>query len=350
VATVVGTTPAGGSGVMVDLEQAAMRFGHQWAVRDVTLRVPAGSIVGLFGPSGCGKTTTIRLMIGILNPTAGEIRVFGVAPRRFQRWHRQAIGYMPQHFVLYPNLSVEENLNFVASLYGLFWLTRGRRLRDVLDRVDLWDHRHKLVRDVSGGMQRRLALACTMVHSPELIVLDEPTAGIDPILRARFWKWFRDLAEREGRTLFVTSQYVAEAENCDVAAVMKDGELIDLAPPLELRRRAMGGDPVDVVAREGPEAVVAALSRHARIDPSAAAGPDHAVVLNAPPRIVYDQHGGPPRVRVLVRDAGPAIPDLADLLARQQVDVESISEYRPPFDDIFAELIRRRPARVTGDG
>ncbi len=343
---------AGTGETMVALDGASRRFGHQLAVDNLTLHVPAGSIVGLFGPSGCGKTTTIRMIIGVLEPSSGRVEVFGVPPRRFKRWHRQNIGYMPQHFVLYPNLSVYENLSFVASLYGLWWFTRGKRLREMLDRVNLWEHRHKLVRDVSGGMQRRLELACTMVHDPGLIVLDEPTAGIDPILRSRFWEWFRDLAERERRTLFVTSQYVSEAENCDMAAVMKDGRLVDYAPPLELRRRAMGGDVIDIVAREGVEAVVATLLRTARVDPNATQTQGE-VLLNAAPRIVVDPTTHEPKVRVTVHDAGAAIPELAALLNRQGLNVDSISEYRPPFDDIFAELIRQHtPAderAETGD-
>jgi ABC-2 type transport system ATP-binding protein len=335
--------------VTVALEHAGRRFGHQWAVKDVTLHVPAASIVGLFGPSGCGKTTTIRMIVGQLDPSSGQVAVFGVPPRRFRRWHRQNIGYMPQHFVLYPNLSVWENLSFVASIYGLWWFGRGRRMHEMLKRVDLDRDRDKLVRDVSGGMQRRLELACSMVHNPGLIVMDEPTAGVDPILRERFWEWFRDLADREGRTLFVTSQYVTEAENCDMAAVMKEGELVDFAPPLELRRRAMGGDVIDVVGEQGADPVLEVLGRLPVKPQTCPPNDEHCIVLNARPNPAAEEGGhNPNAVRVRVDDAGTAIPKLAGLFERQGVAVESISEYRPPFDDIFAELIRLRGGEMDG--
>ena len=198
-------------------------FGDQEVVKGLSFEVERGTIFGIVGPSGGGKTTTVRMLLGVLRPTSGTLTVLGREPARFRRRDRERLGYMPQLFVLFPELSVHENLDFAASVYGMSWFGRGKRLRRVLDLVELWDARKKPAAQLSGGMQRRLQLACTLVHNPEVIFLDEPTAGIDPVLRARFWEHFRELRDA-GRTLIVTTQYVTEAEYCDRVLVLKDGQ------------------------------------------------------------------------------------------------------------------------------
>ena len=152
---------------------------------------------------------------------------------------------MPQSFTLYPDLTVRENVDFVASLFGMLWRSRRRRTREVLELVDLWDVRGRRAGRLSGGMQRRLELACALVHDPALLFLDEPTAGIDPLLRGRVWDELHRLRD-EGRTLLVTTQYVNEAESCDQVALIAEGRLIALATPDELRRLAVGGDVIEI--------------------------------------------------------------------------------------------------------
>jgi ABC-2 type transport system ATP-binding protein len=211
-------------------------FDGEPVVRDVDLAVRRGTIVGLIGPSGCGKTTTVRLLSGLLAPTSGEAEVDGTRSVDLSHRQRGGIGYMPQTPALFPDLSLRENLNFHASMYGLR-LRRRRRLRQLLDWVELTPDQDKRVRQASGGMQRRLALAAAFVHDPAIVFLDEPTAGIDPILRARFWTEFRALRDA-GRTLIVTTQYVGEAANCDVVGVLSDGELVFVGTPDDLLHRA----------------------------------------------------------------------------------------------------------------
>ena len=184
------------------------------------------------------------------------MRVLGEEPRRFRRQTRERIGYMPQSFTLYPDLTVRENVDFVASLFGMLWRSRRRRTREVLELVDLWDVRGRRAGRLSGGMQRRLELAGALVHDPALLFLDEPTAGIDPLLRGRVWDELHRLRD-EGRTLLVTTQYVNEAESCDQVALIAGGRLIALATPAELRRLAAGGDVIEIetaarVRRHGP--------------------------------------------------------------------------------------------------
>jgi ABC-2 type transport system ATP-binding protein len=255
--SVPGTTPAvpGNGAAIIRAEGLTKEFGGQAVVQDVTFEVPRGAIFGYLGPSGSGKTTTLRMLTGIYQPTSGEVTVLGHHPSHFSQSTREKIGYMPQLFVLYPELTVWENLNFAGSIYGM-GLRRGKRLKELLDFVELSDARNKLARQISGGMQRRLSLAATLVHDPELIFLDEPTAGIDPVLRRKFWDHFKQL-QHEGRTLFITTQY-GGAAFCHRDPAGQVSELPDL-------RRRYGGHPFGA-------SDIWAASAHARTAPTLCIG------------------------------------------------------------------------------
>ena len=299
------------------------QFGDEIAVNDLSFEVQPGTIFGLIGPSGSGKTTAVRLMTGILEPSAGEVIVLGRHPRDFNSALRRRIGYMPQHFVLYPELSVWENLDFLASCYGVGLRGRGARLRSMLDFVELSDARHTPAGQISGGMQRRLELACTLVHDPELIVVDEPTAGVDPVLRQKFWQHFRELRDR-GRTFFVTTQYVTESEYCDVVAAMKGGRLVAMGSPDLVRQVAMGGDILKVVA-EG-------MAR------------DQLAAIEAVEGVQAVQRVSPDEVSVTVEDAGAATPQIIAALQGAGATVVNVSEYRPNFDEVFVRLMENQAA------
>jgi ABC-2 type transport system ATP-binding protein len=300
------------------------KFGSKAAVRDLTLNVPRGKIFGFIGPSGSGKTTTIRMLTGYYKPTEGEVYVLDTEPVKFTKAIRENIGYMPQLFVMYENLSVWENLNFAASIYGMSFV-RKQRLNEVLDFVELENHKRKLVRQLSGGMQRRLSLASTLLHKPELIFLDEPTAGVDPVLRRKFWDHFHELRD-QGRTLFITTQYVSEAAYCDLVAVMGDGYLIVVDTPGGLRYRAYGGDVVNLRTQR--------LLDQKRED-----------LLRQQPfvtgRII---HAGDGVLRIVVDEASTAIPQLLDWCREQDVPVQSVEEFMPPFDDVFVKLVKDEQA------
>jgi ABC-2 type transport system ATP-binding protein len=227
---------------------------------------------------------------------------------------------MPQLFVLYPHLSVWENLNFAASIYGMKFFRR-KELERILEFVELLEHKDKLARDISGGMQRRLALAATLVHEPELIFLDEPTAGIDPVLRSKFWDHFRDLRD-QGRTLFITTQYVGEAAYCDLVGVMGQGRLLMVDTPGGLRHRAFGGDAVDLRLKDPYDYRFEYEIRNL-------------------PFVKRVRRTSDRSVRLIVEDAGTAMPELIDWSRDQNVTVESIEEFMPPFDDVFVELVQR---------
>ena len=177
--------------------------------------------------------------------SSGTIRVLGEDPRRFRRRTREQIGYMPQQFTLYDDLTAGENIDFVAGLFGMLWFRRRRRVAEVLKLTELWDARGRRAADLSGGMQRRLELACALVHEPALFFLDEPTAGIDPLLRGKIWEELHRLKD-EGRTLLVTTQYINETEECDRVAFIAHGRLIALETPAALSRLAVGGDVIEV--------------------------------------------------------------------------------------------------------
>ena len=294
-------------------------FGDGAGIHDLDLVVPRGSILGLVGPSGAGKTTTIRLLTGALEPSSGEVRVLGQDPRRFRRAVRERIGYMPQLFTLYPELTAEENVDFVASLFGLLWRRRRRRVAEVLRLVELYDARRRRAARLSGGMQRRLELACALVHEPELLFLDEPTAGIDPLLRRTIWEELHRLKEQRDRTLLVTTQYVTEAEECDRVALVADGRLIAFDTPEALRRDALGGDLLEVETT-------------APFDPATLL--DRSGVRRVEPR-------GLRSFWIAVDDGAAMLPVIDDLVREVGGDVTGAREIRPSFDEVFAALVQR---------
>jgi ABC-2 type transport system ATP-binding protein len=317
------TAVADAADAVVVIDGVTKRFGDATAVDAMDLVVTPGSIVGVIGPSGSGKTTTIRLLTGALAPTSGTVRVLGEDPRRFHRSTRERIGYMPQQFTLYPDLTARENVDFVASLFGMLLFRRRSRTRAALTFVDLWDVRGRRASQLSGGMQRRLELACALVHDPALLFLDEPTAGIDPMLRGRIWDELHRLRDA-GRTMLVTTQYVNEAESCDVVALISDGRLIALATPDELRRSAVGGDVVEI---------------------ETASAYDGAGLADLP--FVRDVRWvGPRKWRLVVDDAGAAVPEILEALSTREVEVASAREERPTFDEVFTALVERE--RGTG--
>jgi ABC-2 type transport system ATP-binding protein len=236
-----GGRPMTGSSAAVELTAASLTRGRVTLVHELSFRIEPATICGLLAPSGGGKTTTLRLITGVYLPTTGMVRVFGRSPDRFTLADRGRIGYMPQQFVLYPGLSVRRNLEFVAGIYGLAGAARTARIDELLATVDLTAARDRQAGRLSGGMQRRLQLAATMLHQPDLLIIDEPTAGIDPILRARFWEYFRHLRDA-GRTLLITTQYVTEAEHCDQVVMLRAGRIVAAGSPEAIRARAFGAE------------------------------------------------------------------------------------------------------------
>lgn len=317
---------------VITADRLTKRFGEQYAVNGVTFSIPPGLIFGYVGPSGSGKTTIIKMLLGLLHPTSGQVRVLGSLPSSFDKETRALIGYMPQYFALYPGLTVRQNLHFAGRIYGL-GRSRREQMRRLLDFVELSEHAHKLAGNISGGMQRRLSLAATLMHDPRLVFLDEPTAGVDPVLRRKFWDEFR-LLQQHGRSLFITTQYVSEVENCDLVGIMQDGQLIALDSPDNLRRQAYGGETLTMEASEAIPLEV--LERMATL-PFIKKWPLERLT--------------PATVRLVVDDAKTAIPELLGWTQSWGINTLAIEPSTPVFEDVFVELIRKSGIRPeAGDG
>lgn len=314
---------------IIETRDATLHFGKTMGLDHLTLRVPPGTIFGLIGPSGAGKTTTVRVLTGLYKPDEGDVRVLGEEPSKMRSRTRETIGYLPQHFVLYPQLSVWENLNFVASLYGMSLFGRGKKLDPLLDFVELTADKRKLGAQLSGGMQKRLAVAAALVNDPVLIFADEPTAGIDPVLRAKFWDKFRALRE-QGRTLFVTTQYVGEAAYCDYVGVIREGRLIEMDTPENLQRKAMGGQIIRLVVDLPHE-----REAMRRLDA-------HPAVLQ-----VQRAYQHPGQLFVYTDDASATLPIIVNHLNSDSgIEVQTIDKYEPPFDDVFVRLMKQDEQNV----
>ncbi len=302
-------------------------FEDRVVVDDVSFDVPAGTILGVVGPSGSGKTTTVRMLTGTLGRTSGEISVLGEDPMHFSRRTRGRIAYMPQLFSLYEDLSAQENVGFVAALHGIGPFKRRKLIRRALEVVDLQEARHRLARDLSGGMQRRLELACALVHSPDVLFIDEPTAGIDPLLRQSIWDELQQL-KGEGRTLLVTTQYVAEAEYCDRVALIVDGELVAIDEPEALRQMVFGGDVLQV-------------------DTERAVDPELLTPIGG---VTNVRQTAPRQLMVTVDEAASLTTVIIDTLRQSGVEVATIEEHQPTFDEVFTSLVeQRRAMRGTTD-
>jgi ABC-2 type transport system ATP-binding protein len=308
---------AGAGQIDVQLAGAGRRFGGVVALSQVDMQVRAGTILGIVGPSGAGKTTCLRLITGALKPSAGRVRVLNEDPTRHSRGVRGRIGYMPQQLALLPELTASENVNLAASVAGLTWPIRGGRVANALKLVDLYQVRNRQARHLSGGMQRRVELASALVHDPYLLILDEPTAGIDPILRERIWTELHRLRDA-ARTIIVTTQYVAEAEYCDVVALIAGGRVAAMGTPLELRRLASGGDVIQV---------------------QTSANFDGRLLTNVP-GVRRVRQTGFGEFEVVVDDAGSATPTVVKAVTDAGSDVVSTREWRPTFDQVFTDLVQ----------
>ncbi|GGA77722.1 ABC transporter ATP-binding protein [Ornithinibacillus halotolerans] len=214
------------------IKDVSKQYGKHHVLKNISLEISEGEIFGLLGPSGAGKTTLVKQLAGLELPSSGENVVLGLKMPNFQAIKR--IGYMAQSDALYEDLSAKENLLFFSSLYGLKGKKQQKRIQEVMQIVELTEHIPKLVKNYSGGMKRRLSLAIALLHEPELLILDEPTVGIDPVLRKQIWNAFYQL-NKQGTTIIVTTHVMDEAEKCDRLGLMRDGSLTAIGTPTALK-------------------------------------------------------------------------------------------------------------------
>lgn len=205
-------------------------------LQDLSINIPRGVTYCLVGPNGSGKTTMIRMIMGLVKPDLGDIYVLGESLDQIGRVYSR-LGYMPQQRPLYPDITVQENLEFFAGLYGIRGQKREERIAEVLEIVDLTQTRSRITGMLSGGMYQRISLACTLIHSPDLLLLDEPTVGIHPVTKQSFWGYFRELTD-EGKTIIITTHIMEEAERCDLVGFMRNGRMLAESSPDELKKFA----------------------------------------------------------------------------------------------------------------
>ncbi len=304
---------------MVVIENLTRRYGDVVAVDGISLDVQPGEMFGLIGPDGAGKTTTLRVALGLLAPSGGRVLTCGLDPMRQGEALSRKIGYLSQRFSLYGDLTVDENVSFFAAVHGV----RGWRARrdDLLDMLRMTPFRKRLADRLSGGMKQKLALACTLVHTPELLVLDEPTTGVDPDSRRDFWKILARL-QREGLTLLLTTPYLDEAERCQRVALMDHGHILSVSTPDALRAEARDAI-VEVLATPKRQAAEA-LARHPEVAEVEAFGERlHATLKDVP-----------------ALDGAAAGERLARYLTRQGIVVEDARASAPSLEDIFIARIR----------
>lgn len=302
---------------VIRAEGLTKRFKATPAVTDVNLAVERGEVFGLIGPNGAGKTTLIHLLTGLLDPTAGHATVLAFDTVRQMEAIRERIGHISQEFTLYGTLTVEENLDFFADGYGVPRRRRSERKGWALGMAGLVGQERRLVRELSSGVRQRLALACALLHEPEVLFLDEPTAGVDPISRREFWDIIAELASR-GITVFVTTHYLDEAENCHRLSLMYRGRLVAKGGPRELKEGMRAGQMLELECRT-PLLALRALRSLAECS--------HVALFGS-------------RLHLLVKDAPEATPVIHETLRQLGIPIDRLERIPFSLEDLFVIFIK----------
>ncbi len=306
---------------IVEVQHLEKRFGAFRAVAGISFAVRRGEIFGFLGPNGAGKSTTIRMLCGLLAPTAGSGRVAGFDIVRESERIKTRIGYMSQKFSLYDELTVEENIDFYSGIYRLPRAKKAERKAWVLEMAGLTDHRRSRTAVLSGGWKQRLALGCAVLHEPPILFLDEPTSGVDPNSRRQFWDLIYHLAG-QGVTVFVTTHYMEESEYCDRLGIIYRGELIALGTPRELKTRHMTEAVLEVDCAR-PNDAMGVIERLPSVKEVALFGKG---------------------LHVVAPDDDAATAAIRPALAAAQIPLLRIERIVPTLEDVFVSLIEARDA------
>lgn len=296
-------------------ENLTKTFGSVQAVHQLNLTVPPGEIFGLVGPDGAGKTTTMRLLTSVMDPTSGNAWILGNHTVRQAESVKEEIGYMSQRFGLYPDLTVEENLLFFADLFDVPKKERERRLPDLLSFSNLTPFRKRFAKNLSGGMKQKLGLACTLIHTPKILFLDEPTGAVDPVSRRDFWRILYRLL-KDGVTIFVSTAYLDEAERCHRVGLLHKGRLLACDTPDGIKKW-MDGVILEILTPEARRA--ATLLR--KIFPSEAVGLFGAAV------------------HVFTKDASGARLSVENQLKQHGLEIEALEIIEPSLEDVFVSVM-----------
>ena len=304
--------------IAVHADGLTRRFGEFVAVDHVSFEIPRGAIWGFLGPNGAGKSTTIRMLCGILAPSEGRADVLGFDVTRDPEQIKERVGYMSQRFSLYDDLTVEENLAFYAGIYGLPRAVARDRAGEWIARAGLEGRERDLAGALSGGWKQRLAFGCAVLHRPQMIFLDEPTSGVDPVSRREFWDLIDQFAQ-SGITVMVTTHYMDEAEHCDTLAFIFAGRIIARGTPEEIKTHQMTGELLEVTTPQYAEALE---------------------VLAARPEVREAALFGR-AIHVTVADSQAALPGLRRALAGRGIVLERIEPVPPSLEDAFVSIVER---------
>jgi ABC-2 type transport system ATP-binding protein len=307
----------------IEITGMSKAFGHVTAVDSLDMQVQRGQIYGLIGPDGAGKTTTLRMLCGALLPDRGGARVIDIDVVRDPERVRRHIGYMPQRFSLYGDLTVRENMRFLADAYGVPRAEQPALVARLLDFSRLAPFQNRRAEALSGGMKQKLALACTLIHQPEVLLLDEPTTGVDPVSRREFWDILRTVVSHDGVTALISTPYMDEADRCHAVGFMRAGKLMASGTPRDLQRLVPG------VVLE-----IAAEPRHAAEQ-----------ALKSLPG-VHDVQVFGDRLHMLA-DAAPEAAMLQDTLAHAGARLHSLRRVAPTMEDVFMYL-QQNSDKMTG--
>jgi drug efflux transport system ATP-binding protein len=307
---------------VVSVKNLEKRFGDFVAVNQISLSVQRGEIFGFLGPNGAGKSTTIRMLCGILQPTAGEGFVAGLDVVRESEKIKAHIGYMSQRFSLYEDLSVEENINFYSGIYRIPAAKKEERKEWVLQMAGLKEHRNSKTGILSAGWKQRLSLGCAILHEPPILFLDEPTSGVDPISRRNFWDLIHEMAT-QGVTIFVTTHYMEEAEYCDRLALIYRGELTAAGTPQELKLKLMKEEVLELKS-DHPQDLIEPLGKVPGVKEVALFGRG---------------------LHLVVDDFQKVKPVLEESLGKLNIPAQNLKKIEPSLEDVFVSLIEERERR-----
>jgi len=298
----------------VNVEGITRRFGDFLAVDDVSLSIAKGEIYGFLGPNGAGKSTTIRMLCGLLTPTEGHGTVGGYDVVNQSEQIKQHIGYMSQKFSLYDDLTINENIDFFSGIYGVPKKKNMERKEWVLEMAGLTDRQNTITRELPGGFKQRLALGCAILHEPPILFLDEPTSGVDPLSRRRFWEIINGMS-KAGTTVFVTTHYMDEAEYCHRLGLIYRGKLIVQGTPSELKGRCMIKDVLEIEVDRVVDAMEALEQHNVQ-----------AAIFGS-------------TLHVIVENTGNMIQQIEEILKVSGIAAGSIKKIIPSLEDVFVTLI-----------
>jgi len=310
----------------IEIRNLTKTFERQVAVNNVSFDVKKGEVFGFLGPNGSGKTTVIRMILGLINPTSGTGKVLGYDISKDKEKLRNNIGYMSQKFSLYEELTVEENLDFYAGVYCIPKIKIKEKKKEILQMADLTGKENLIVSNLSGGWKQRLALGCSIIHEPEILLLDEPTGGVDPIARRQFWDIIYNLSKK-GVTILVTTHYMDEAEHCNSIGFLYYGNILSLDTPNNMKDNVIDGDIVEIRADNTLKSIELLKTKSMVKDASVYGAGIHAMV-----------------------EKGLNLEELKFYLSENYVKVHSIKKVKPSLEDVFVFLVENEKRLQTKNG